>query len=382
MGTPRRHILHVYKDYWPPIVGGIEKIIHWLAHGCADEYDVSVLVCSRSRRYREAQDGPVRIHQAGEWARVSSAPAAPAFPFHLRRLKADILHFHHPNPTGELAYLLARPSGRVVVTYHSDIVRQRTGLRVYGPWLRRFLRKADVILPTSPPYVESSEILRPLASRCQVVPLGIPLAGFAASQDRLQAAKGLREHLGAGFLALFVGQFREYKGLPYLIEALSRVPGVTAVLIGDGPVRNDVEAAIRRFGVEDRVHLPGRLPDEVVVNYYHACDVFVLPSHRRSEAFGIVQVEAMASGKPVISTRLDTGVPFVNRDGETGLVVTPGDAEALARALEWMRDHPGDRARLGEAARRRAGSEFSLERMIERVKAVYAGLPVFSGKIG
>lgn len=374
MASSRPRILHVYKDYWPPIVGGVEKTIHWLAYGCADEYDVEVLVCARGNRGEIERDGPVRIIKAAQWGRFASAPLAPSFPLLLRRHAADILHFHHPNPTGELAYLLARPRGRMVVTYHSDIVRQRMGLKAYAPFLRRFLRRADVILPTSPNYIRSSPFLRAVEDRCRVVPLGIALEHYAASPERLEAAARLRERFGAAPLILFVGQFREYKGLPFLLRALTSIPEARAVLIGDGACRPMIEEERRRLGLEERVLLPGNLSDAEVIPYYHACDVFVLPSHRRSEAFGLVQIEAMACGKPVISTRLDTGVPFVNRDGETGLVVEPGDVDSLARALRTLIGDAVLRGRLGEAARRRAHAEFSREVMVERVKAVYASL--------
>lgn len=375
MPPSRRRILHVYKDYWPPVVGGIEKTIHYLAHGCADEYDVSVLVCARSGRSSVERDGPITIHKTAEWGRVASASLSPLFPFRLRALKADILHFHHPNPTGEIAWLLARPSGRVVVTYHSDIVRQRLGLALYTPLLRRFLRQADVLLPTSPDYMRSSPFLRPLADRCRPVPLGIPLDRFAPTPERLAAAARIRERIGgASPIALFVGQFREYKGLKFFIEALAHVDGVTAILIGDGPCRGEVEESIARLGLAGRVHLPGRLPDDEVIDHYHACDVFVLPSHRRSEAFGIAQVEAMACGKPVIGTRLDTGVAYVNRDGETGLLVEPANPAVLAEALRRIAGDDALRRRFGEAARERAHREFSVETLVARVKDVYASL--------
>lgn len=374
MAPVRPRIVHVYKDYWPPIVGGIEKTVHWLAHGCADQYDVEVLVCARGARGGTEHDGPIRIIKAAQWGRFASAPLAPSFPLLLRRHAADILHFHHPNPTGELSYLLARPRGRVVVTYHSDIVRQRMGLKAYAPFLRRFLRCADAILPTSPNYIRSSVFLREVEARCQVVPLGIALEQYAATPDRLEAAARLRGRFGAAPLILFVGQFREYKGLPFLLRALASIPEARAVLIGDGAWRPVIEEERRRLGLEERVLLPGNLPDAEVIPYYHACDVFALPSHRRSEAFGLVQIEAMACGKPVVSTRLDTGVPFVNRDGETGLVVEPGDVESLARALRTLIGDAALRRRLGEAARRRAHAEFSREVMVERVKSVYASL--------
>jgi len=374
MPPDRRRILHVYKDYWPPIVGGIEKCIHWLAHGCADDYDVEVLVCSRGRSSTVDRDGPITIHKVAEWGRFASAPVAPSFPRRLRSLHADILHYHHPNPTGEVAHLLARPKGRVVVTYHSDIVRQRLALKVYAPWLRRFLRRADVLLPTSPDYVRSSPFLQPLADRCRPIPLGIPLERFSATTARLEAARRIREHNPAPILLLFVGQFREYKGLTYLLEALARVKDVCAILIGDGPCRLAVEESLRRLNLADRVRLPGRLSDEQVIDHYHACDVFVLPSHRRSEAFGIVQVEAMACGKPVISSRLDTGVAYVNRDEVTGLLVPPADPEALASAVRRLAGNPDLRRQLGDDARKRAQREFSVEIFVRRVKDVYESL--------
>jgi len=375
----RPRILHVYKDFWPPIVGGIEKSLHWMAHGLSGRYEVSALVCSRRLRSRERRDGPVRVIEAGEWGRFAAAPAAPLFPWFLRRESADLLHFHHPNPTGEIAWLLARPRGRIVVTYHSDIVRQERALRFYAPWLRRFLRAADVILPTSPNYIASSPFLRPLASRCVVVPLGIPLQPYESSAQGEEAARRLRERYGASPAApllLFAGQFREYKGLTFLIEALARLSAagarLRAALAGDGPMRPAIESQARAAGLADRVFFPGRVDDAALIAHYRACDVFVLPSHRRSEAFGLVQVEAMACGKPVISCALDTGVPFVNRDGETGLIVPPADASALAEAIEKLLAGEDLRRRLGEAGRRRAREEFSVERMLGRVSEVYA----------
>ena len=376
MPPSRKRILHIYKDYWPPIVGGIEKTIHHLAHGCSDAYDVEVLVCSRDRSDKCRKDGAICVRQVGELGRFASAPLAPAFPLRLRQTRADILHFHHPNPTGELAYLLARHPGKIVVTYHSDIVRQKWSRKLYAPFLRRFLRKADVILPTSPNYIRSSRFLRPLAKRCKVAPLGVRVEDYALTPSRLETARRLRQRYGnPKTLLLFVGQFREYKGLPFLIQAMTQIQGdVIATLVGDGPCRTEVERLIQETGLTDRIFLPGRLSDEEIIAHYHACDLFVLPSHRRSEAFGIVQLEAMACGKPVISTRLNSGVPFVNRHEKTGLTVEPANPTALAKAIQTLAASPNLQQELGDTARQRTTTLFHTKQMIHRVKTIYQQL--------
>jgi rhamnosyl/mannosyltransferase len=314
----------------------------------------------------------VRIVEVGEWGRKFSAPIAPAFPAWLGKLHADVWHFHIPNPTGDVSWLLRRPRGAVVATYHSDVVRQRWAMGLYAPFLRSFLRRCDVIMPTSPRLIDSSPFLRAERARCTAVPLGMPLAPFertAAAAARAREIK--RAHKGFP-LVVFVGKLRYYKGLQFLVSAMRSLPAVHAVLIGEGPEGPKLQRLAQDLGVADRVSFPGELSDEDVVAHLHAADLFVLPSHLPSEAFGLSQVEAMAAGVAVVCTDLPTGVPFVNQHGVTGLVVPPANDEALALAIRELLADPSRRMRMAEAALRRARAEFSQEVMVDRVEAVYA----------
>ena len=166
-------ILHVYKDFDPPVRGGMERHIALNCRFQRQWADVSALTCSRTWRTRHVVRDGTPVTEVGEWGRFQSAPASPLFPYYLRRLKADIVVVHVPNPTAEMGYLLARPKGRLVVRYHSDVVRQAAAMKVYGPLQMTFLRQADIIIPTSEIYAKTSSMLRQLADRCAVVPLGI-----------------------------------------------------------------------------------------------------------------------------------------------------------------------------------------------------------------
>jgi len=285
----------------------------------------------------------------------------------LWRAEAEIYHLHFPYPLGEVAYLL-RPRGRLVVTYHSDIVRQRNLFRFYRPLLGRLLRQADAILVTSPQYLQSSPVLRPVAAKCRVVPLGIDLGRFDAfDPDRVAA---WRAKLGTP-LVLFVGRFRYYKGLDYLLEALRLVPEARLGLVGDGPEGPRLRRLVAQYGLGSRVTFLGTLSDDELPAIYRAADVYVLPATERSEAFGISLLEAMAAGLPVITTELGTGTSYVNQHGETGLIVPPRDPGALAAALAELLADPERRRAMGAAGRKRVEAEFTLDRLVKDVLRVY-----------
>lgn len=374
----RPTVLHVYKDFYPPVLGGIEKCIHWMCDATRERFDARVLIASRSSQTTDTVEDGIRVVRVGCWGRVLSAPIAPGFGGWLRRLDADILHFHMPNPTGELAWLASRRRlrGQLVVTYHSDIVRQRlTGL-LYGPLQQRFLRGARVIMPTSEAYLRTSATLAPHLGRCRVVPLGTPLAELAESDGSRAFSAEIRRRAAGRVAVVFLGLLRYYKGLPFLIEAMRALPADACLFIGgDAPAgRTGERAALERqvadAGLENRVAFLGALSDAEAVGLRRAGDIFCLPSHLRGEAFGLTQIEAMACGLPVVSTDLP-GVSEVNRAGETGLVVPPGDAPALAEALGTLARDEGLRRRFGEAALRRAETEYSAEAMGQRLAAVY-----------
>jgi len=357
-------ILHVYKDFDPPVRGGMERHIALMCRFQRQWADVEALTCSRQLWTRRAERDGTRVLEAGEWGRFQSAPLSPLFPYYLRRLAADVVVVHVPNPTAELGCLLGRPRGRVVVRYHSDVVRQASAMRIYGPFLMHFLRKAAMIVPTSEQYVQTSPTLqavlsgggRGVAPPVRVAPLGILVEEFA-EPDAGRVA-GLRERYGGGYV-LFSGRHRYYKGLPNLIRA-ARLINAPLVVAGDGPERPAAESLAAELGA--RVFFPGELSQPDLVAHLHGCEVFAFPSVARSEAFGLSILEAHACGKPVVATRLGTGVEYANLDGQTGYNVEPGNPGALAEAINALLADGPLRRRLGEFARERVKAEFTAER--------------------
>ncbi|MDI6809510.1 MAG: glycosyltransferase [Candidatus Eisenbacteria bacterium] len=362
-------VLHVYKDYFP-VLGGIENHLRLLAEEQARlGMEVTVLTTNRSARTTVENMNNVRVVKAGRVATIASAPISLNLFVWMHRLEADITHLHFPYPIGELAYLLSGHNRKMVITYHSDIVRQKQLLQLYRPFLRRVLARAAAITVSSPNYLQTSRFLRPLAAKCSVVPYGVELDRFAPAEAVLSRAEKIRRHY-KGPLVLFVGLLRYYKGLSFLIEAMRQVEAKLLV-VGEGPQGKEWQNLTRRLGLDRRVTFLNRVSDDELPAFYHACDVFVLPSTHRSEAWGIVQIEAMACGKPVVSTELGTGTSFVNIDGSTGLVVPPRDPAALADAINRLLVDPKLRHRLGENGRKRVRQEFSLQVMVERILQVY-----------
>jgi rhamnosyl/mannosyltransferase len=354
------------------VLGGIESTINLMAHGTRDEYDVTVLVCSGGASRRDEVLDGIRVVRVPEFGRFASAPFSPAFPWELRKLarQADLLHFHHPNPTGDIACLLARPRAPVVMTYHSDVVRQQKAMMVYGPVQERMMRRCQVIMPTSPNYLESSEWLQRHKEKCVVLPLGIDLSRFQVTPEVSARGAAIRARY-AGPVTIFVGRLRYYKGLEFLLRAMPSVSG-DLLIVGTGPEEQRLRTIIAELGISERVHLLGDMYESDVVTHLVAADVFCMPSHLRSEALGLSQIEAMACGLPVVSTRIASGVPFVNQDGVTGFSVPPENPAELARALNELHGNATLRARMGAAARARANEVFSAQRMCADLKQVYA----------
>jgi rhamnosyl/mannosyltransferase len=275
---------------------------------------------------------------------------------------------------GFMSYLLsARPRAHaVVVSWHSDIVRQKRLLRTFAPFMHAVLRRADAIVCATPNHIDTSEVLPAYRSKCVVIPYGISLTALQETAAVRADAMTVRASFGGGPLILAVGRLTYYKGFEHLIRAMRDVRG-HLVVIGEGPLRRSLEAVAKESAVADRVHLLGEISGELAP-YYHACDVFVLPSVERSEAFGIVQLEAMACGKPVVNTALPSGAPFVSRHEHSGLTVRPGDPGALAAAINTLLDRPSLRRALGEAGRDRVAREFSKEAMATQMLELYGRL--------
>lgn len=363
-------ILHIYKDYYP-VLGGMENHIRLVAEAqAAAGHEVTVLVTNRALTTRVERLNGVRVIKAGRLATVASTPLSVSLPWYLARERPDIAHLHFPYPVGEIAQYFFGRSRHTVMTYHSDVVRQANILRFYRPLMWRMLRKVELIMPTTPNYIESSPVLRALRAKCRPVPLGIDRRRFLEADP--QAGRALRERYGGGPLLLFVGLLRYYKGLNYLLDAMPHIPA-RLLIVGEGPMSDALRAQAWALGLGEKVIFAGRVPDEALPAYYRAADIFVLPASERSEGFGLVQVEAMSSGLPVVCTELGTGTSYVNKHGESGLVVPPKDAQALVQAINTLLSDEALRRRLAQGALARSAL-FSLERMLAEIEKVYAEL--------
>lgn len=364
-------IAMVYRAYPPLAVGGIENHIKQLAEELTfypEIEQIHIIIANDSRHFQREEYGrKIIVERLPNWLTLRSTPLAPSFVNKLAAVESDLVHFHFPYPFGETAWLFADRKLPYVVTYHSDIVRQKILRLFYRPFMHRFFQGARKILATSRPLVESSPVLSRYSDKVEIVPLGIDPERFTLTPG-ISANK--KEIHGDRPMILFVGRLVYYKGIDILIRAMKDIDA-RLVIIGHGPLENELRRLTADLKLTERVSFLTNVSDELLPGYFHACDFLVLPSVASSEAFGIVQLEAFACGKPVISTSLPTGVPYVNRHGVSGLIVPPGDVRALAAAIGRLLNNGAERERMGKAALERFNSEFTSRIMGERVFRVY-----------
>jgi rhamnosyl/mannosyltransferase len=331
-----------------------------------------VLCSNTARQYVEEDAGDYRIIRTASYGVFLSVSITPQLLRKFMEIQEhyDIIHMHLPNPLASVALLMARPRSRVVLHWHNDIIRQKFMLRLYRPLQAWMLRRADAVITTSPKYIEGSPYLAVHKDKCHVVPIGVDKARMRASPEKVA---GIRDRFTGKRIVFSIGRLTPYKGYRYLIEAASYLDDDFVILIaGSGPLRGELSRQITGQGLEAKVHLLGPIEYDDVGSYYEASDVYCLSSISRNEGFGIVQLEAMLFKKPVVSTCIEgSGVSWVNIDGETGLVVPPQDARALAGAISRICSDQGLTRRLGEGGFRRATEYFTMDRMLKSTIEVY-----------
>jgi rhamnosyl/mannosyltransferase len=359
-------VLHVFKTYLPDSFTGIERVIYEIAEGTARHgVESTVLSLSSRRPLAPVAVGSHWSHAARLDAYVASTGLSWSMfgAFHDLAVRADLIHYHFPWPMMDVVHLWERPRQPTVVTYHSDIVRQQFLLRFYSPVRDAFLRRVSHIVATSPNYAATSPVLARYRPKTSIIPIGL------APHEPAEPARveRWRQRLGPRFF-LFVGAFRYYKGLDYLLEA-ARLSGLPVVLAGDGPMRERIEASRPA-----NVVLVGRVEDADKAALIELATALVLPSHLRSEAFGVVLLEAARAGRPLVSAEVGSGSSYVNVDQVTGLVVPPADATALAAALQALWHSPELEHRLGAGARQRFEALFTADAMSRQYAELYARL--------
>lgn len=365
-------VLQVYRTYFPDTQGGIEEVMRQICINTRPlgvENRILALSTNVSRRaVRRAEACVYRAYRNVEVA--SCGLSLEAFSIYQRLADwADIVHYHYPWPFGDILHLTARRPKPSVLTYHSDIVRQRILRQLYRPVMNRFLGSVDRIVGTSPNYFATSDVLSRFEDKVEIVPIGLKEDTYPQVSDRTLA--DTRAKYGEDFF-LFVGVLRYYKCLHILLDALPGAP-YRVVIAGSGPTEKALRAQAARLGL-DNVHFAGYVPDEEKVAMLKLSQGVVFPSYLRSEAFGVALLEGAMYGRPLISTEVGSGTSHVNVDGETGLVVAPGSPSAMRRAMDQLHHRP-DMARLmGRNARRRYERLFTGELMGLRYAEIYRGL--------
>lgn len=358
-------ILHVFKDYFPPTRGGIENHINELVH-LLPGFEHSVLTSSRSRQMTVDEDRGVRVIRTPELARPVSTPLTPVWSRLLRKSGADLFHFHMPNPFGELSFLASRARSPMVASFHADIVGRSALRPMFRPFQQRFLKRAVRIAVSNPRLLASSRALKSHIDRAVMIPYGVDLQEW---QLRPPAADDIRSRY-PGPLLLFLGRLVYYKGVEVLLKAMHSLEA-TLLIVGVGPLRPELQSVTRQLALDEKVAFIGEVPDEERAAYYHAADLFVLPSTSRAEAFGLSMLEAMACGTPALSTEVGTGTSWLNLPGKTGLVVRPGDPAALAGAVKIMLADKEKLSEMGEAAVSRVVEHFTRDLMLSRIANLY-----------
>ncbi|GAB3420557.1 D-rhamnosyltransferase WbpZ [Massilia agilis] len=365
-------VLHFYKTYYPDSLGGIEQVIRQLCVGTG-RLGVTNQVLSLSRQKDLAPylfEG-TEVHRVPLDFEIASNACSLAAIGQLARMarEADVVHYHFPWPFMDLAHFMARVNKPSLVTYHSDIVRQKHLLRLYQPLKHRFLNSVDTIVATSPNYMASSAVLDRYRDKTRVITYGLDRDTYPEPAPEL--LDQWRARVGDKFF-LFVGVLRYYKGLHILLDAVEHLD-YPVVIVGAGPIEQELKAHAARLGLS-HVHFVGALDDADKVALLKLCYAVAFPSHLRSEAFGISLLEGAMFGKPMISSEIGTGTTYINIDNETGLVVPPSNPQALAEAMRKLWDNPALAADMGRRAAQRYRELFTSEQMAASYTALYREL--------
>ncbi|MBR1210105.1 glycosyltransferase [Bradyrhizobium sp. JYMT SZCCT0180] len=366
----RLSVLHIFKVYYPDLFGGTLTVIRDICTGLKASFAFAVLVCSSANGRRRIVVNDVPVERVRSFGDILSLPFAPTYPLRLWRRIAqhDLLVLHAPFPLADLVFALGFGRKRpLVVHWHADIVTHAKLRRFVEPLMRRTLSRAEAIIVSDRALLDETPLLREFADKCHVVPFGIDVSKYERPAPRHHDLKVGHDR---GRLVLACGRLVPYKGFDVLIRA---AVGQTfeVWIVGEGRERARLEQLILSLGVADRVRLLGSVPDGELVKLMYIADVFVMPSVTSAETFGLVQLEAMAAGRPVINTSLDTAVPHIARDGIEAITVPPGDHGKLAEAIDVLIRDPERRQRMGLAARRRAMSKYSTTQFKQAIEAIY-----------
>ena len=365
-------VLHVYRTYFPDSQGGLEEVIRQICLN-SSQHGVESRVFALSDNpsptviSREEAD----VYQAKKTFEIASCgvsiSALKTFRQHVDW--ADVIHYHFPWPFADLLHFATKVDKPTVVTYHSDIVRQRNLGRLYEPLMNKFLASMDRIVCTSPNYFATSDVLSKFSDQVEIVPIGLNEASYPtpAADHRNQ----IEQKYGNNFF-LFVGVMRYYKGLHILLEAIQGAP-YEVVIVGSGPTEQELRQQVQRQKLRN-VTFAGQVDDITKVGLFKLCKGVVFPSYLRSEAFGVTLLEGAMYNKPLISTEVGSGTSHVNIHGETGYVVTPGSAQELREGMNKLHENPDAARLLGNRARKRYERLFTGALMGARYTGIYREL--------
>lgn len=363
----RLKVLEVNKAYFPHI-GGIESLVKQYSEELQQYCTVKTLVCrdDKGKTFADNVNG-IKIIRAGSIGTYFSCPVSMSFIRLFKKIakNADIVHINVPFPLADIALFLSGYKGKVAVSWHSDIVRQKKLMIFYKPFLMYLLKRADVIFAATEGHIKYSDYLPKFMEKCRILPYGITPEDYLDVERVPFLSEKLTDK--SAVKVFFTGRLVYYKGVDVLLKAFTKIQGCELFIAGTGELEKFLKSYAELHGLSRKVHFLGFLPDNELKQAYADCDIFVLPSVAKSEAFGIVQLEAMLYGKPVINTNLPSGVPYVSIHGKTGFTVPPSDAKALANAVNRLASNKNMREVMGKNARERVVRYFNEKKIIRKL---------------
>lgn len=374
-------LTQIFKIYWPNNGGGIASVMESIADGFRD-WEQEIIVCQDSRKKKRSDDKyhGIAVHRCRQLFEVVSTPVSLQF---LRDVKkrtrdSDVVIYHFPYPMADLAVLLGMYSGRLVVWWHCGFEKYKKLAFLYLPLVRHTLKKADRILVSSRGNLEHSDLLRKYQKKCRIIPFCISDEYIRRGQAHANQFYGSRQRAAPGkrqVTILFIGRLVWYKGCDILLKAFARMrcKDCRLVLVGGGSLEQELKRLSASLKLKN-VEFAGIVTEDEKLRRIEECDFLVLPSISRAEAFAVVQLEAMAFGKPVINTRLKSGVPYVSKNGITGKTVKPGSVRELAAAMDSLALDEKMCREYGMNALRLVQEEYTQEQMVDRHRRIFQEL--------